>query len=181
MSSSSNVFMGNIFAINYNGQIFNGARLGKGIPGFIPPSLQYNDDSDENAINRFYLREAFNTDFTRQVTNQGVPAKINSSFRLATNAGDQLSRKNYSCGGSCMTYQSRPGMHGLKYRFGHIQSICDGTGIEPANCNVKYVYDSSDFTKYKKNLALNQTYNNLTNGGDQSHSGQSAIKAVRRY
>lgn len=178
--SSTTVFRGNIFAVNYNGRKFNGARLGGGIPGFIPPSVQTNDNTDENAINRFYLREAFNTDFTRQTTLQGVPARINSSFRLANNAGDPLSRKYYSCGGSCQTPQSRPQLRGLKRLFGHIQDLCDGTGIEPASCNVKYVYDSSDFTKYKKNLALNQTYNDLTYGGS-NNSSQVAFKSIKRF
>ena len=81
----------------------------------------------------------------------------NSSFRIVNNAGDVLSRKNYSCGGSNMV-GSRPGMLNLTYGGGQSKSGCDGTGIPPSTCNVKYVYDSSDFIKYRKLKALNKGY-----------------------
>jgi hypothetical protein len=107
------------------------------------------------------------------------------------NAGDLLSRENYSCGGSCQTFQSRPGLSGLKQRFGSIQSSCTPSAaynnlqlnrkIPAAACNVKYVYDSSDYITYLKQKAINKNYNDLTYGGDDSNSSQSAQKAIRRY
>ena len=92
-----------------------------------------------------------------------------------------LSRPAYSCGGPCQTFQSRPGMFGLRSAFGHIADNCDGTGIPPSSCNVKYVYDSSNYTRYMKEKAINKLYNDLSYGGDDSHTNQSAIRAIRRY
>ena len=97
------------------------------------------------------------------------------------NAGDLLSRKNYSCGGPCQTFQSRPGLFGLKTHFGHIQDLCDGSGIPPSTCNGKYVYDSSDYSRFLKQKAINKNYNDLSYGGDNSSASQSAWRAIRRY
>jgi hypothetical protein len=94
----------------------------------------------------------------------------NSSFRVLNNAGDVLSRKNYSCGGSNMV-GTRPGMLNLIYGGGQSKANCDGTNIPPSTCNVKYVYDSSDFIKYKKLRALNKGYvtPNYADGGATSN------------
>jgi hypothetical protein len=53
--------------------------------------------------------------------------------------------------------------------------------IPAAACNVKYVYDSSDYTTYLKQRAVVKNYNDLTFGGDQSNGSQSAQRAIRRY
>jgi hypothetical protein len=102
-------------------------------------------------------------------------------FRAINNAGDTLSRVNYSCGGSCQSYQSRPNMKGLSQRFGSIHSICDNSGVPPAACNVKYVYDSSDYIKFARQRAENKTYNDLNFGGDNSSAAQHAMRSIRRY
>ena len=72
-------------------------------------------------------------------------------------------------------------MFGLRGAFGHISDHCDGSGIPPASCNVKYVYDSSNYTRYMKEKAINKVYNDLSYGGDDYKASQSAIKAIRRY
>jgi len=97
------------------------------------------------------------------------------------NSGDILCRENYSCGGSCQSFQSRPNMRGLSSRFGAIQSVCDGTFVPPASCNVKYVYDSSDYITFLKQQAINKNYNDLSNAGNNNSAGQSAFRAIRRY
>ena len=153
--------------------------LGYGLKGFVAQSLVTTDNT-EYGETRLYLREAFDTSYLRQKTTQGVPARINSPFRLVNNAGDKLSRQNYSCGGT-PSQGSRPQNHGLKMLWGNIHFNCDGTGIEASNCNTKWVYDSSDYTNYLKKRAYNKTYNILTNGGDQSHTSQVAIRHSKRY
>ena len=167
------------------------ARLGRGLPGFIPQQLQVSDNSSEFPQNRFILKDAWNTNYLRTMIpttvvpgkpNSGVRALCVTPFRAVTNSGDVLSRPNYSCGGPCQTFQSRPGLHGLKNHFGHIADTCDYEGaVPPASCNVKYVYDSSDYSRYLKERAINRNYNNSSNGGDQNSGSQSAWRAIRRY
>jgi hypothetical protein len=54
-------------------------------------------------------------------------------------------------------------------------------GIPSSTCNVKYVYDGSDYTTFKKNQAINRTYNDKSFGGDASNASQSAWRRVRRF
>ena len=156
----------------------NGRSLGGGITGYIPQSVQTTDNDDDFAQNRFILRQAWNNTYKRAVNYSAVPV---TPFRAITNSGDLLSRPAYSCGGPCQTFQSRPGMFGLRGAFGHISDHCDGSGIPPASCNVKYVYDSSNYTRYMKEKAINKVYNDLSYGGDDYKASQSAIRAIRRY
>ena len=159
--------------------VINNSDLGFGLKGFIPQALVTTDNT-EYGETRLYLREAFNTSYLREKTIQGVPARINSPFRLANNIGDKLSRQNYSCGGT-PSQGSRPQNRGLKMLWGNIHSNCDGTGIEAANCNPKWVYDSSVYTDYLKKRAYNKTYNLPTNGGNQYNTSQVAIRHSKRY
>ena len=102
-----------------------------------------------------------------------------------------MSRDNYSCGGSCQTFQSRPGLRGLNIRFGATSISCTpsaaynslqlNTSVPSATCNVKYVYDSSDYIRYLKQQAVNKNFNDFSYGGDQYKSSQSAQRAIRRY
>ena len=126
---------------------------------------------------RFSLVKAWNTSYPSQLRNAGLKRVI-TPFRAVNNAGDLLSRENYSCGGSCMAPQSRPGLKGL--RIGSMFSNCDGTGVPASNCNTKYVYDSSNYTTFVKHQALSKNYNDLSFGGDNNSSSQSVLRAVRR-
>jgi len=154
-------------------------RLGGGIKGYIPQAIQNVDNYDAFAVTRFTLRNAWNTNYSRQASNQNK--RIITPFRAVNNAGDVLSRLNYSCGGNCQTPQSRPGMHGLKRLFGAIQDNCDETGIPPSACNVVYVYDSSDYTRYLKQRAVNRNYNDRSYGGDDYHTTQSKLRSSKRF
>jgi len=154
------------------------SRLGGGLPGFIPQAVYNTNNNDEFAETRFTLKQGWNTRYAKAVNGKRA---ICTPFRAINNCGDLLSRKYYSCGGPCQTFQSRPGLYGLKPHFGAIQNGCDGTGIQPSSCNVKYVYDSSDYIRYAKQKAINKNYNDASYGGDNNSAAQSAIRAIRRY
>ncbi len=131
-------------------------------------------------INRFALREAWNTKYQAVLLKAHIP-RIATPFRAVNNAGDLLCRKYYSCGGPCQTPQSRPGLYGLSSKFGSISNKCDGSGVPPSSCNSKYVYDSSDYITYRKQRAILNTYTTASNGGDTNNASQSAYRAIRRY
>lgn len=147
------------------------------------PTIDFSIRSRDRTI----LREAWNTNTlvrTGTVTNNNVTSKLAiGSFRAVNNAGDLLNRKNYSCGGSNLI-SSRPGMMHLSTKDGgQDKQNCDNTGVEPASTNVKYVYDSSDFIRFKKLQAKNRGY---SGGADYSYGGanngttQSVLNRVRR-
>ena len=165
---------------------------GKAIRGWMPQTTQNVDKRyQEFEQIRFTLKQAWNTTYPSQLRRNKIKQSITTPFRAVNNAGDLLSRENYSCGGSCQSFQSRPNLKGLKGRFGSVQKTCVpsaaystlqlNSDIPAAACNVKFVYDSSDYTTYLKQRAVNKNYNDLTYGGDNSNSGQSALRAIRRF
>jgi len=165
---------------------------GGAINGYMPQQTQTTDKRyPEFEHIRFTLKNAWNTIYPSQLRRDNIKQPITTPFRAVNNAGDILSRQNYSCGGSCQTFQSRPGLRGLKNHFGAISTSCTPSAaynslqlinnIPAAACNVKFVYDSSDYITYLKQKAVNKNYNDLTYGGDQSNASQSALRAIRRY
>ena len=168
---------------SYLSSIMNLSRspLGFGLKGFVPQQYITSDNNFEDyEYDRYQLVQAWNTTYPSQLRRSKVHRAI-GPFRAVNNSGDLLSRQYYSSGGSCMSFQSRPRMYGLKTKVGSIVKMNDGTDVPSANCNPKYVYDSSNYIRYKKQDALAKTYNNLSNGGDQNSASQSALRHVRRY
>jgi hypothetical protein len=169
----------------YNGP---GPKLGGGLPGLMPQPVIDHDNSDQFARTRFLLRDAWNT---TSYSGSSNPKRIVTPFRAVNNAGDLLSRENYSCGGSCQTFQSRPGLNGLRQRFGSTSVSCrpsvlwSALQVDPeipsSTCNVKWVYDSSDYIKFKKDQAVNKNYNDRSFGGNDYNTSQSAIRHIRIY
>ena len=172
--------------------VINPKNPGGAIKGYMPQQTQTTDKRYTEFENiRFTLKNAWNTSYQSQLRRDNLKQPITTPFRAVNNAGDILSRLNYSCGGSCQSFQSRPGLRGLKTHFGGVQDSCTPSAaynslqllknIPAAACNVKFVYDSSDYVTYLKQKAVNKNYNDLTYGGDQSNASQSAIRAIRRY
>lgn len=165
-----------------------GPKLGGGLPGLMPQPVIDHDNSDTFARTRFTLRDAWNT---TSYSGSSNPKRMITPFRAVYNAGDLLSRENYSCGGTCQSYQSRPGLNGLRQRFGATGVSCRPSVIWSAlqldeqvpssTCNVKFVYDSSDYIKFRKNQAINRNYNDRSFGGNEYSASQSAMRHIRRY
>lgn len=174
--------------IYVNNNPSNGLLLGGGFKGRMPQPLVDHDNSDEFAQTRFTLREAWNTTSYSGSSNK---SRIITPFRAVNNAGDLLSRQNYSCGGTCQTPQSRPGLNGLRNHLGSTSNSCRADvfwsalqvnpSIPSSTCNTKFVYDGSDYIKFKKNQAVNRNYNDRSFGGNDSSAQQSAYRAIRRY
>jgi len=178
--------------VAFNIFVKNPSNPGGAINGWMPQAVQTNDKTyPEFEQIRFTLKNAWNTTYPSQLRRNNLKKTITTPFRAVNNAGDLLSRENFSCGGSCQTPQSRPGLSGLKNHFGSVSTSCTPSAaynslqliqnIPAAACNVKYVYDSSDYVTYLKQKAINKNYNDYSFGGDQSSASQSAQKAIRRY
>jgi len=186
----SNAIGGSNVAFNF--LAINPKNSGGAITGWMPQTTQNVDKRyPEFEQIRFTLKNAWNTTYPSQLKRNNLKQSITTPFRAVNNAGDLLSRENFSCGGSCQTFQSRPGLRGLKVRFGATSISCTpsaaynslqlNTNIPSATCNVKYVYDSSDYTTYLKQRAVVRNYNDLSYGGDDYKASQSATRAIRRY
>jgi hypothetical protein len=181
--------LGFIRGIGYNINNASGnPDLGGGFKGIMPQPVVDHDNSHEFSKTRFYLRDAWNTS---SISGSSYPKRIIGPFRAVNNAGDILSRQDYSCGGTCQTFQSRPGLNGLRQHFGSISNSCTPSVLYSTNqinpavpasaCNGKFVYDSSDYINFRKKQAINRNYNDRSFGGNDYSGAQSAIRAIRRY
>tara|TARA_X000000368_G_scaffold27405_1_gene20664 strand:+ start:185 stop:955 length:771 start_codon:yes stop_codon:yes gene_type:complete len=93
-------------------------------------------------------------------------------FRLAMNAGDPMSRQNIG-GGSDQVSSRVGGFAGLAKSY---NGAGNGDG---ASGNQHFVYDSSDYIRFKKLQGKTRNYNDKTFGGSNNGS-YSAIMRLRR-
>lgn len=103
-------------------------------------------------------------------------ARIVTPFRAVNSAGDFLSRKNYAFGVPNPINSYRAGVY--IRQIGSTPNQSDGTGVPSGNGHSTYVYDSSDYIRYKKLRAINRNYNDNSNGGDQSNASYTALRGV---
>jgi len=103
-------------------------------------------------------------------------------FRIAMNAGDLLSRQSAPGGSNQVKGAVGPGQ--TRYTRGARPS--EGGGVWPgdgASGNQHWVYDSSDYIRYKKMSAVNKNYNDIGFGGAGLSGvgvGQSMFKIAGR-
>lgn len=141
------------------------SNLGGPSQGYSAPQNSLNYKDGNITVMRSVLRRGWNTQFAQGILN-GIKAK-QTPFRLVNNSGDFLSRKDYVCGGSNPSDAMKPGKG---RRFGSLISNCDSTSIPGSYTNVKYVPDSSEYTRFKKQQAYVKNYNDITNGGSANAS-----------
>jgi hypothetical protein len=143
----------------------NSSNLGGPFQGFSPKQTINSVVSSEGVMTRRILRSSWNTPYAYGTVNGRE--RVIGQFRAVNNLGDFLGRIDYVCGGPNQVNSNRPGW---KSHIGSIISQCDGTGIPASVCNSRFVSDSSDYTTFKKQKAMNQNYNDLNYGGDE-HNG----------
>lgn len=153
----------------------SGTNLGGGIQGISPKQTSTNYKTSEHTTLRRILRNGWNTNYARGNVN-GFN-RVTTPFRAVNNSGDFLGRVNYVCGGPNQVNASRPGRKSI---IGSIISACDDSNIASSTCNVKFVADSSDYTRFKHQNAFNHTYNDNKMGGDESNASYVPLMRVRR-
>jgi len=161
-------------ALNYDGSHLGGGPYN----GFSTVQTNTGYRDTENVNIRDILRTSWNHSYAigQITTSTGTYNRRITPFRAVNNSGDFLGRVNYSCGGPNPINLVRPEGRRL---VGSIPQDCDNSQIPPSTCNVKWVADSSDYTKFKKQQAINKNYNDLKDGGYQNSSYVN-IMAIRR-
>lgn len=155
---------------------YGGANLGGGVDGISPAQTINSLRGNENAMNRRELRTAWNSNSlpVRKNVDGTEYQSAATPFRAVMNMDDILGRRNYICDGPTLTQVGgRPGLGRLVRTPA---SSCDTTKIPGANCNPRFVADSSDYARFRKMTAINRTYNDNKMGGDQNNAGQSHYK-----
>jgi hypothetical protein len=150
-------------------------NLGGPYKGYSPQQSISNYKDGEQTNMRRVLVKAWNTSYaTGKVNNH---KRVITPFRAVNNSGDFLARNDYVCGGPNGV---TPDRYKRPSNIRSIISQCDQTGVPASSCNGKFVADSSDYTKYRKQKACNQNYNDLKFGG-YNNSAYVNIMAVRRF
>ena len=151
------------------------ANLGGPFQGYSARQTVTNYKDSGNVMIRKILTKSWNTPYA--VGNVNNRSRLVTPFRAVNNLGDYLGRQNYSCGGSNQAQADKPGR---KSRIGSMPVMCDGTGIPASTTNVRFVSDSSDYTTFRKQQAMNLNYNDLKNGGDKNHGSYVSKQGVVR-
>ena len=105
-------------------------------------------------MTRRVLRASWNTAYAQGEVN-GRNRAI-GEFKAINNIGDFLNRQHYVCD---IPNPAQPNRVQWRSRIGSVINTCDGTGIPCSNTNTKFVPDSSDYIRYRKQRAFNQQYN----------------------
>jgi hypothetical protein len=136
-------------------------------------------------IDRFVLREAFGNQYLSNNPLYRSPAYYvnerlskTTPFRAIMSAGDVNGTKN-EAGAPFLPSPNQ-------VRSSYVQTVklftngVRDNGSAFFTGNPKYVYDGSDYTRYKKLRAVNRTYDDKSFGGSNNGS-YSALKRVRRF
>jgi hypothetical protein len=150
-------------------------NLGGPFQGYSPQQTKVMYKNSEDAMARKILRSAWNNNYVGNSYNN--KNRIITPFRAVNNLGDFLGRQNYNCGGPNQVNVTYPGRMSNPRKA---ISSCDGSGVPSSSCNPRFVPDSSDYIRFKKQTAMNKNYNDLKNGGDANHASYVPLMAVRR-
>ena len=100
-------------------------------------------------------------------------------FRMATNSGDPNGTIHESPSPNLPQVNGVGGIQGVRTR----SRVTIGGVHNNANAyysgNPKYVYDSSNYTTFRKRQAINRNYNEKSFGGDKHHAAQVPLAHVR--
>ena len=123
-------------------------------PGVSSKQTMNQHKDSEQVISRRVLRLSWNNFFVQQDINGH--GRVIDGFRAANNLGDYLSRPYYACGvQNDPIPRRRPGWTNRMAD----SSRCDGTGVPGSSCNPRYVSDTSDYIRYRREREIAQTYN----------------------
>jgi hypothetical protein len=149
------------------------SNLGGSINGISSKQHSPQLQGSEHATMRRVLRDGWNTTQARGVINGHN--RVITPFRAVNTMGDFLGRVGYVCNVPNPSHTSRPGRN-----MRDVINSCDSTGVPGVSGNVKFVADSSDYVRFKKQRAINVNYNDPNNGGDESNASYHALMAIRR-
>ena len=164
---------------------FNPTSLGGGKKGSQPLLFGQTVSGGEKSNARRQIVRAFGNQVIKGLKNNGKdvsPAlyskNILGPFRTATNAGDVVTRNitptNIKYGREANQVNGN-NISRLSPSYGGITRNGDAMYAG----NPKYIYDSSDYIRFRKLQAINRNFNDSSYGGDKNNQAQSVIIRVR--
>ena len=135
----------------------------------------------ERSANRKYLAKAFGNLKNNGLETSPVlyPTNILGPFRTAYNAGDVITNSIVATDIKYGRESSQVNGNNLS----RVQVRGDGlnrNGSAMFSGNPRFVYDGSDYIRFKKLNAINKNYNDSSFGGAENSQSQHAIRGVRK-
>jgi hypothetical protein len=165
---------------NQKGGDFKDNTLGAGAGGSQPGLYGFMEGGSERALYRKHLAKAFGNMHNSGLKSSPSLYKNNilGPFRTAYNGGDVVTNNLEATDSK----YGREANHVNGNNLTRVQGRGDGvsrSGNAMYAGNPRHVYDSSDYTRFKKLQAVNRTYNDKSFGGADNSQSQSAIRRVR--
>jgi hypothetical protein len=160
---------------------FQQSDLGGGNKGVQSKLIGHTDSGGERSSSRKQLNKAFGNMYNKGLGSSPLLYSNNilGPFRTAINGGDVITNYNESTNS---IYGVEPSQNGglNQSRINGLNNGVNRNGNAMYSGNIKYVYDSSNYIKFKKLQAMNKTYNdkNHGSGGNSSYTSV-AIHRVR--
>ena len=161
------------------------SKLGGGIPGVQPILLGGGGGAhggsgmvggQERAIARERNRQTMNTKcFLQKILGNDVTMPRTTPFRTAMNAGDMLG--TFDSGPLAQLGHTNQ-LYGVSGHMQHFRRDGIHKGSAGFTGNQKFVYDSSDYIRFKSQSAKLKTYNDLSFGGAGAGKGGVGRMAV---
>ena len=156
----------------------NPSKLGGGVPGFQPKLLGGGANGYSGSgmigggargLSRILLRESYGRrNWLNKFLNVQTPLPLKSgTFRLTMNAGDILGTVNEA---PLKGLPSSNQVNSILVSRQGVKADSVQHGKAAYSGNPKYVYDSSDFIKFKKLQAQLKSYNDKSYGGSNNGS-----------
>ena len=132
------------------------------------------------SIYRKHLVKAFGNLYNKGLDDSPAlySKNILGPFRTSYNAGDVVTNKYSSTDSRYGISANQVGGNNLS----RLQGVGDGVsnnGIASYSGNPKFIYDGSDYTRFKKLMAVNKNFNDSSFGGANNSQSQSVIRKVR--
>lgn len=159
---------------------FDQTKLGKGKAGIQPSLFGSMDGGNERAVSRKYLVKAFGNLYNNGLKSSPLLYSKNTlgPFKTAFNSGDVTTNTSSATHPKYGIEANQVGGNNLA----RLQGLGDGTlnnGIASYSGNSKFVYDGSDYIRFKRLMAINKNYNDKSFGGANNSQSQSALRKVR--
>lgn len=156
------------------------SMLGFGLPGGQPPGGligggggTYGGTGMEGGSTRGRSRRVLRRAFGR-FKPRNTAERIITPFRQAYNAGDVAGTVDQRTLEPASNQVNGIAPVNSLRKYERSRGAASG-GKSLFTGNPRYVYDSSDYMRYRKLLAKNKNYNDVSFGGDQSNASQTAI------
>lgn len=166
---------------------FDPKKLGQGNKGHQPLLFGQATGGGERSNARSQLVRAFGNQVIPGLKNTHGGSNVSPAlyknnvlgpFRTAINGGDVVTR-------NISTTNKKYGRESNQVNGNNVSRInanyggIDRSGEAMYAGNPKYIYDGSDYTRFRKLQAINRTFNDKSYGGAENNQTQSILRHVR--